>query len=231
MLPYWLMFMIPALVALATGLRAGFRKNWRTLHAGRPLGGLVLIVPALLIGWRFQVGGDWLAYIRYLNQADGLAISDISLGDDPGYWLVNIISSQMGWGVIGVNAICGLLFSIGLVFFSRHLPRPWLALAVAVPYMVIVVAMGYSRQGVALGLAMLGLVAGARKIPTFVIWILLGATFTDWSAFDAAPRLEPVFCGLIVVGASLLLSGSGCASNICHLSAPRCNRPVPSSVS
>ncbi len=210
MLPYWLMFMMPALAALATGLHAGFRKGGGSIVRVDPLWILVLIVLTVLIGWRFQVGGDWLAYIRYLNQAADMAISDISPGNDPGYWLVNIISAQLGWGVVGVNAICGLLFSIGLVFFCRHLPRPWLALAVAVPYMVIVVAMGYSRQGVALGLAMLGLVAlGRGRIPTFVIWILLGATF-----HKTAVLLLPIaaltatknrfLIGLIVLGASII---------------------------
>jgi hypothetical protein len=67
---------------------------------------------------------------------------------------------------------------VGLVYFCRNLPRPWLAMAVAIPYLVIVVGMGYSRQGVALGLAMLGLVAlmDRRAVP-FVVLVLLGASF------------------------------------------------------
>ena len=69
-------------------------------------------------------------------------------------------------------------YSLGLVEFCRSLPRPWLALAVAVPYLVIVVAMGYSRQAVALGLAMLGLVAlGKKGTGWFVFWVFLAATF------------------------------------------------------
>ena len=71
--------------------------------------------------------------------------------------------------------MAGAIFAIGLVVFCRNLPRPWLALAVAVPYLVIVVAMGYSRQGVALGLAMLGLVAlGKKGTGWFVFWVLSG---------------------------------------------------------
>ena len=74
--------------------------------------------------------------------------------------------------------MAGGIFAIGLVFFCRNLPRPWLALAVAVPYLVIVVAMGYTRQGVALGLAMLGLVAlGKKGTGWFVFWVMLAATF------------------------------------------------------
>ena len=72
----------------------------------------------------------------------------------------------------------GAVFSYGLVMFCRHLPRPWLALAVAVPYVVIILGMGYSRQGIALGCMMLGLVAlGNGYVRTFVLWTVLGATF------------------------------------------------------
>ena len=67
---------------------------------------------------------------------------------------------------------------MGVVAFCRQQPRPWLALAVAVPYMIIVVGMGYSRQAVALGLAMLGLVGLARKNNLqFVLCVALAATF------------------------------------------------------
>jgi hypothetical protein len=72
----------------------------------------------------------------------------------------------------------GVLFSWGLVAFCRQQPRPWLALAVAVPYLGIVLGMGYNRQGIALGLSMLGLVALQRESTLkFVMWVLLGATF------------------------------------------------------
>jgi len=71
-----------------------------------------------------------------------------------------------------------VLFAWGLVLFCRAQPRPWLALAVAVPYLVTVVAMGYTRQGVAIGLAMLGLVAlSDRKILRFVVFVALAAAF------------------------------------------------------
>ena len=66
--------------------------------------------------------------------------------------MLNWLSIQMDWGILGVNLIGGAIFAFGLVAFCRRQPRPWLALAVAIPYLVIVVAMGYSRQGIALAL-------------------------------------------------------------------------------
>ena len=138
-----------------------------------------------------------------------------SSGADPGYQLLNWISAQMDWGIYGVNLIGGAIFSIGLAVFCRSLPRPWLALAVAVPYLVIVVAMGYSRQGIALGLAMLGLVAlGRRETRWFVFWVVLGATFHKSAvilmpiAALAATRNRywtALWVGVVAFGAYMLL--------------------------
>jgi hypothetical protein len=70
------------------------------------------------------------------------------------------------------------IFSFGLAVFCRDLPRPWLALAVAIPYLVMIVAMGYTRQGIAIGCAMVGLVAlGRQQFIKFLIWVFLAAAF------------------------------------------------------
>jgi hypothetical protein len=178
MWPYWLMFLLPAWAALNGGW-------WRpsAVTGLRPLrldGAWLLTIVAfsLLIGFRFRVGGDWIQYFVYLADVEGCTLGEVLQRSDPGYRLLNWLSVQAGWDIYGVNLLGGLIFSAGLAVFCRSLPRPWLALAVAVPYMVIVVAMGYSRQGIALGLAMLGLVAlGRRSTAWFVIWVLLAATF------------------------------------------------------
>lgn len=175
---YWLMFLLPATVAiLAPRHRPSASTGLRSVKLN--VAWLVTILGlSVLIGFRFQVGGDWFSYLGYLYRAQGATLVDTLAGKDPGYQLFNWISAWMGWGIAGVNLISGTIFTIGLAVFCRSLPRPWLALAVAVPYMVIVVAMGYSRQGIALGLAMLGLVAlGRKETRWFVFWVILGATF------------------------------------------------------
>ena len=77
----------------------------------------------------------------------------------------------------GVQVTSGLIFSYGLSKFCLSLPRPFLALTVAIPYLVIVVAMGYSRQGLAIGLVLIALVALMdQKNLKFVIFILIAAS-------------------------------------------------------
>jgi hypothetical protein len=107
-----------------------------------------------------------------------MSLVDAMLHEDPGYWVFNHLSANAGLGVVGVNLVCGALMAVGIAVYARSLPRPWLAMLVAVPYLIIVVGMGYSRQAVALGFAMIGYVAlGRKRFGWFVFWVLVGALF------------------------------------------------------
>jgi hypothetical protein len=178
MLPYWLLFLVPAAAALfhkqqATATRALRLQNsdpWTWAAAG--------IALTVLIGYRLEVGGDWFNYQDNLESLRGAELDEFLTRTDPGYHLLCWISLQLGSDLVGVNLACGALFSYGLTSFCRTLPRPWLAFAVAVPYLVVVVGMGYTRQGVALACGMLAIQGlRQRSIIKFLFWSLLGATF------------------------------------------------------
>lgn len=178
MLPYWLFFLLPAMMAIEGNPRWRLRRDGTRSVKIDASWFAVLIFLTVIIGWRYDVGGDWGNYFRYLFYAERLDYYSALFQDDPGYWLLNVFAVRNDLGITGVNAVSAFFFSIGLVMFCRSLPRPWLALAVAMPYMVTVVAMGYTRQAVALGFAMLGLVAlGRKNVLFFIFWIILGATF------------------------------------------------------
>ena len=133
---------------------------------------------ALMVGLRHQVGGDWRSYEMHYLTTMGAPLQEVLEQSDPGYYLIVWLATKVNGGVYLVNLVCAALFSLGLVAFCRQQPRPWLALAVAVPYMVLVLGMGYTRQGVALGLTMLGLVWLARRSTLqFVLLVALAATF------------------------------------------------------
>lgn len=167
------MFLVPAGAAI-TQPRLRITPPRQTA----PIWILLWLALTLLIGFRLEVGGDWGSYEKHVYHASYLSFSEVLTSSDPGYGLLNWLSWHLGWGVYGVNLVCGGLFSLGLIVFCRQQPRPWLAMAVAVPYLVIVVAMGYSRQGVAVGLGMLGLAALSRKSNLrFVLWVSLAVLF------------------------------------------------------
>ena len=172
---YWFLFLAPALWAL------GFAKPRYRLSRSAwqdPLWFVLLIGLTLAIGLRHEVGGDWGNYLPYIEGARWLTLEEAIFKSDPGYALLNWIGAHWGGGIYLVNTACGLLFSLGLVAFCQQLPRPWLALAVAMPYLVLVVAMGYSRQGVSLGIAMWGLALLQQgRIWKFIIAIAIAGLF------------------------------------------------------
>lgn len=173
MLPYWLLLLLPALLAV------GQVRPARRLDPLWPAAWWALfLVLVLVIGLRHQVGADWEAYLGYIQRGGTDSFVEALTSKDPAYGLVNWAVGQTGGNIYAVNTVCALIFTWGLLRFCRMQPRPWLALVVAVPYLVIVVAMGYTRQGTAIGLAMAGLVSLARgSTLRFVLWVALAASF------------------------------------------------------
>ncbi|WP_309498691.1 EpsG family protein [Sulfurovum sp.] len=169
MFTFWLMYFIPASMALF-----GSRKGALNFLPWMLIG----VVFTLLIGFRYEVGGDWFNYIRHYENVRGLSLTQALAHGDPGHSFLNWLSYRWDLGVYGTNVVYGAIFMIGLVKFSRLQTYPWISLAVAVPYLITVVAMGYSRQGVAIGLFMLAvtyLQKGSFK--TYVVLIITAALF------------------------------------------------------
>jgi hypothetical protein len=170
MLVYWSMFLLPAW--------ASFFRERNSRVAVLFIWGSTWLALTLLIGYRHEVGGDWFNYLIELEENDYLSFWEALARFDPAHGALNWLSNYMGWGVYGVNLVYGAIFSLGLITFCRHQPRPLLALAVAMPYLVIVVAMGYSRQGVAIGVALPAILALAeRNTVKFVILVAIAGLF------------------------------------------------------
>lgn len=170
MLPYWILFLIPAVGVLFSG-----RLKPASSALMVSLAGLLF---TFSIGLRFRVGGDWFAYINLLDIYSARSLGEVIAGGDPGYYLLNWLVGQAGGTIYWLNTLCGMIVMAGVVRFARSQALPWLALLVAVPYLIIVVGMGYTRQSAALGLLLIGLVSlGNGQMRWFVFWVMLAATF------------------------------------------------------
>lgn len=140
---------------------------------------ILLIILVVIIGGRYEVGGDWLHYLHQYQEISSKEFSEIFQDfSDPGFQIINWLSYVAGFGFIGVNVFSSVIFSLGLIFFCRNQNRPLLALAISIPYIVIVVSMGYTRQAVALGFiffAIINLFKGNIKWSLF--WVMFSVLF------------------------------------------------------
>lgn len=192
MIPYWLLwafFFLGVLLSQRQPLPEGQTQRLSQSYLDTPVpaqtSGLSLIAVigligmTLMIGLRYDVGGDWDAYEFMFKRAGFRTLEEALLRSDPGYEFLNWVGQQVGGDVWLVNLICGAITVWGLAALVRREPNPWLSLLLAVPYLIVVVAMGYTRQAAALGLLMLGLATLLRtgSLPRFIFWVALAALF------------------------------------------------------
>ena len=179
MWPYWVMFLIPAYWAIVRLKPISQPATISQSYHWPFMWKCIFIFLVLIIGLRHEVGGDWIQYLEMLDSYTNNPITTTEFKyQDPAFILFNLISVKSGFGIYLLNFLSAIFFCWGLLVFCRAQPRPWLALAVAVPYLITVVAMGYTRQGVAIGMAMVAMTAlGQGSIFRFVLWIALAATF------------------------------------------------------
>lgn len=178
MIAYIIFFIIPSIFAAAEISKSKKVQNL-AIKNNIALGWLLTTFAlTLVIGLRYEVGGDWYSYVGYVIRARDLTILEMFEYGDPAYWAINKISLLLGLDITGVNLISAFIFSIGLTIFCLNLPRPWLALTCAMPYLVTVVAMGYTRQSVAVSLTMVALVLLSKhRFLYFAVAIFFAAMF------------------------------------------------------
>ncbi|UUR08414.1 EpsG family protein [Sphingomonas glaciei] len=182
MIPYWLLWSFFFLGVILSQRQvqpqaAGpVPANAPRVSIGMSVG---LIVLTLMIGFRYQVGGDWLNYEEIFKRSAFRTFDQTILQSDPGYALLNWATQQLGYDVWLINLVCGLLTVWGTFALARREPQPWLSLLIAVPYLIIVVGMGYTRQAAALGLVMVGLASllNTGSIARMVLWTAVGTLF------------------------------------------------------
>ncbi|MDT9599697.1 EpsG family protein [Sphingosinicella rhizophila] len=169
------------------------------------------LLTAVLIGLRYEVGGDWIPYMVIFDRIAYKDFWGTLAEDDPGYALINWVVIQAGLKIWAVNLICAAIFCWGTIRFAKRQPNPWLAIVVAVPYLIIVIAMGYTRQAVAIGIIFAGLASLDRQtLGRFVVYILFAASFHKSAIIVlplvalAAARQRFATAGLLMLAGVLL---------------------------
>lgn len=182
MAAYWIVFLVASFFAVISPRKRlapnsfyfNNSFNWPWL--------LWIFSLIIFIGLRWDVGGDWGSYKWTLWRVSSWDLMEVlsNPGVDPGFGFLQWLSGEhaFNWGYHGLNTLSATIFLYGFAKFCLALPRPYLALVVAIPYLINVVAMGYMRQSIAISIAMLGILALFRQENLkFVLLIFLAATF------------------------------------------------------
>ena len=174
---YWTMYGLPAFYTLLLG---SSDPSGRRSRAGMAI---LLIIFAILIGLRYNVGTDWLNYLRTVNSLYYTGLSGALGYKDPGFGLVTLLSVRLGLDIYGADIFCGFALMLGIWQFARRQPDAWLSVTAAIPYLVIVVGMGYVRQAAAIGFILIALTRfESRRYLGFMGWMVLAALFHGPSA-------------------------------------------------
>ena len=204
MYPYWILFSVFAAGAVQ------FRPDPRRLIQGGPILLAASFGLMIMIGLRYETGGDWINYVDILHEITRYGMFG-PRSQDPGYGVLNVIAGKAGFGTWFVNLICSIFFTWGLVKFARRQPNPWLVMVVSVPYLIIVVAMGYTRQAVAIGLILAALTDFEKSTLTRFAFYMLLATAFHKSAVVVIPLValtaarNKFVTGVILLFSALLL--------------------------
>ena len=169
MLIYWIMYLIPAALAVII-----VRKNQSDLFLLFCMG----FIFCLIIGLRHNIGSDWGAYLGHITEIKTIPFFTILEKGDYGHIITNWIMAKLNLGIYGVNFMYAIIFMIGLIKFCKPEQNHWIGITVAVPYLMIVVAMSLSKQSAALGFLLLGLsYLKNNKVKSYVLSVFFGALF------------------------------------------------------
>lgn len=175
MTPYFFLITIPIIFSFMP-----INKNISVQKIMLFFTGLVYI---FFIGFRHEVGPDWIAYIGKYDYISHGSLNEAIAYTEPGYAILNWLMAKLNTDVYGVNFLAASLLMFGLVEFAKKMPLPWLALISATPYLIIAVACGLTRQSAAIGIAFYLLAGWGKNSTSKNIILALLATSFHYSAF------------------------------------------------
>jgi len=176
MIIYWLLLFIAACFALRFSRTA--KGDFIALEM-RYLFDALIFVLILILGFRFEVGGDWNTYLYWNNRLYGKSLAYVfEEGNEIGFELLNWLGANFIGGLFLPQLVCGMLLLIGLRKFCFTLPNPFLGLTIAMPYLIWVVGQGYTRQAAALGFFLFGLsYVSVKKTLSYTLCSGMGLLF------------------------------------------------------
>lgn len=137
-----------------------------------------LITLTIFVGFRYEVGCDWLAYEgHYAFGSEAAFLQSLNLRD-PGHWLLISYLNSLELPYISLNFVASGIFFLGIHFLAKRQPDPLAFIVLCFPILIINMPMSAIRQGMAIGFLCLAYVAFIdRRTLLFIFWILVGLLF------------------------------------------------------
>lgn len=174
---------------------------------------IALIYTVLLIGLRYEVGGDYESYLSMYKQMYFQPLSYAITATEPAYGFLNWVSIQFDGGTWPVNLACGTVFILGLSSLARQQKNPWLAFGVATPYLIIVVGMGYTRQACAIGIICWTISrAPERGVKSMILGIAAAALFHKTAILMLPVLVAPLLARRPILAAFGMVATVGLAA-------------------
>lgn len=113
-----------------------------------------LLFLIIFIGLRFEIGGDWEAYLDWQKNTEGYSIYQSLVLPSPVYSFINILSENLG-GIYFVNLCCAATCVLGLHIFSLTSDHPKFVFVSLIPFIIFLFSMGFVRQSLALSFVLM----------------------------------------------------------------------------
>ena len=124
MIAYYFFFILPAFGVISP---IHIKKNLDSFFWF-----ILILTYIFIIGFRYEVGGDWGTYVYTSNVMydGGFNLFSFALRSDYGYELINWISLNLGLGTYGINLFCSVIFTTTLFYFCSLQPNKWLGIII-----------------------------------------------------------------------------------------------------
>lgn len=163
-----------------------------------------IVVLSLFIGFRKEIGCDWLAYSLYEDRYS--TIGNALTMRDPGFQLVGTLLKMVGLPFFPwMNFVTGLVVLMGCYVLTRNRAENLLFLAIIFAVVIVALAMSGLRQAFALGIVLFSLdrLLASRYIVAFGLCILAATFHTSAIMFSVflifALRMNPYLKAAILV--------------------------------
>ncbi len=151
----------------------------------QPLWFSYLILLTIFVGFRYNVGGDWIIYDEYfnlINSTNDIFKTEIgsilSVNTEFGYDFIILLFKTFGLDIVHLNLFLSIIFFLSLTLFFNILDNKYLAIIISFPFAILLLGMGFQRQAISFSFLLFAVYYLSKdKKNIFYLFLILGIFF------------------------------------------------------